>query len=360
MKLLLAVCLLCFPIVVSAAADLELESLQAQPDSDSHSLMLKLYMTNHGPADANHLACNIYLYAEQKLALSQTLSLNPLPNLGKRVDEIHVDLPAGAVTKGKVEIFDMEEPDLEPSTNSAEVALRNSEVATSDLQIVQADIKATQPITEMFTTIHVRLRNNGPDAAPGVGMQISLLLFNSPILTQEKRVGRIDSGKELDLDLLVSLNKPIPTNSGVFELKLMLDEDKVKDPVDYNNVLTLPVLLAVRMPDLVVEDVRVNERGNLALFVRNTGKAAADPSETALYIDGAVVQRFKTPPLKPEEFQRFMYNASRLAEGTQVVVVADFNADITESSEENNKKTYVVPASSPQTQPKDKKKNVNQ
>jgi hypothetical protein len=356
MKLLLAVYILLLPLFVFASADLKLDSLHAQPDSDSRSLLLKLYMTNQGPADAGHLACNIYLYAEQKLVVSQTVSLNPLANLEKRVDEVQVDLPAAMVTKAKVEIFDSEEPDLQPSTNSAEVVLRTSDGANSDLQIVQAETKSTQPIADLSTVVHVRIRNNGPDAAPGVGMQISLLLFNAPVLTQEKRIGRIESGKDLDLDLPVNLNKPIPTTSGVFELKLMLDEDRVKDPVDYNNVFTLPVQLAIRMPDLIVEDVRVNEKGNLALFIRNTGKAPCDASETALYINGAVVQRFKTPALKPDGSQRFVYGATRPAEGTQVAVVADFNADIAESSEENNKRTFVVPAPVPQTQPKDKNK----
>lgn len=356
MKLLLAVCALLLPLFVFASADLELDSLQAQPDTDSHSLLLKLYMTNHGPADAMQLACNIYLYAEQKLVLSQTLSLNPLVNLDKRTDEIHVDLPAATVTRAKVEIFDSAEPDLQPSSNSAEVVLRSSDIANADLQIVQAEVKSAQPIADLSTVIHVRIRNNGPDVAPAIGMEISLLLFNAPILTQEKRIGRIEVGKDLDIDLPVNLNKPIPTTSGAFELKLVLDEDRVKDPVDYNNVFSVPVQLTIRMPDLIVEDLRVSERGNLAIFIRNAGKAPCDPSETALYLNGAVVQRYKTPAMRPNESQRFVYNASKLAEGTQVAVVADFNADIAESSEENNKMTLVVPAPAVQTQPKDKNK----
>lgn len=356
MKLFLIVCGLLLPLLAFASADLELESLQAQIDSDTHSLVLKLYLTNHGPADANRLACNVYLYAEQKLILSQTVSLDPLLNLQKRVDEVRVDLPAAMATRTMVEVFDGDEPDLQPSTNSAEVALRTSDVANADLSIVQADIKLPQPIAEVAVPLHVRLHNSGPDTAPGVGIELSLLLFNTAVVTQEKRIGRIESGKDLEVDVALGLNKSIPTPNGVIQLKLMLDEDRVRDPVEYNNVFTLPVQLTIRMPDLVVEDIRVNEKGNLALFIRNAGKAPSDPSETALYINGAVVQRYKTPAMRPDESQRFVYGSTKLVEGTQVAVVADFNADVAEASEENNKRSFVVPEQPPQTQPKDKNK----
>src|SRR4029079_18130391 len=132
------------------------------------------------------------LFGSQKLLLSQTLSLNPLANQEKRVESIPVDLPKAAVTAVKVEVFYSQEPDFQPSSNSQQVSLKPTSNANADLQIVNAEVKTPQPVSENKVTVHVSVRNNGPDPATNVGLKISLLIFNNPLLEQEKRIGRLD------------------------------------------------------------------------------------------------------------------------------------------------------------------------
>lgn len=336
--LFLAVLFGCVPLF--ASSDLELESLQAQPDPNGRVVQLKLYLSNQGPADANLLACNIYLLGSQKLLLSQTLSLNPLANQEKRVDSIQVDLPKATVTAVKVEIFDSQEPDFQPSSNSQQVSLKPTGNANADLQIVDAEIKTTQPVSENKVTLHVRLRNNGPDPAPNVGLKISLLIFNNPVLEQEKRIGRLDAAKEQEVDILFALNKTIASSDGVFEINLLVDPEKITDAVDYNNKISVPVQLTPRLPDLVIQEIKVNEKGNLAFFVQNKGNAPSSVSDTVLTINGALIQHYKTSNLSPNEIQRFVYSGGTLLPGSQVSVIADYNADNAEVSETNNKSNF--------------------
>jgi subtilase family serine protease len=61
---------------------------------------------------------------------------------------------------------------------------------------------------------------------------------------------------------------------------------------------------------------------------------------TALYINGALTQRYETGVLQPGSTQRFEYRAPEIATGTKISIVADFNADVQEFSEENNRLNY--------------------
>ena len=67
--------------------------------------------------------------------------------------------------------------------------------------------------------------------------------------------------------------------------------------------------------------------------------ARSTSSITALYVNGALVERFNTQEIGPRGTQAFRFNTLKLSEQDNIVVVADFNADVEEASEENNRAT---------------------
>src|SRR5215471_13106552 len=103
------------PIISFAAADLQLQSLRADIESDGKSLTLQINVMNAGPNDANQIGCNIYLYAQEKLITSQNSSFAALSAHSSRKEMIAIDLPPHPISSVKVEVFDGQEADLQPS-----------------------------------------------------------------------------------------------------------------------------------------------------------------------------------------------------------------------------------------------------
>ncbi|HET6268359.1 MAG TPA: CARDB domain-containing protein, partial [Acidobacteriota bacterium] len=103
-----------------ATADLELQSLQVQIDSQAHVLQIRVYLANHGPDNAPQPGCNVYLYSNQKLVLSQNFLLQSIAAQEVRTDSLKIELPAGTITTVKAEIYDSQQPDVQPSNNIAQ------------------------------------------------------------------------------------------------------------------------------------------------------------------------------------------------------------------------------------------------
>ncbi|HEY4491882.1 MAG TPA: CARDB domain-containing protein, partial [Acidobacteriota bacterium] len=113
-------------------------------------------------------------------------------------------------------------------------------------------------------------------------------------------------------------------------------------PDTQNSSIKIPVSLVAKMPDLAPKDVSVDKRGILSFSIANKGNSLCRDSVTAVYINGALVQRFNTRQLRAGDLQRFQHSATRVASGAQISIVADFNADTQEASEENNRLNYIV------------------
>jgi subtilase family serine protease len=323
-----------------ASADLELQSLRVQIDSQAHVMQIRVYLANHGPDNAPQPGCNVYLYSNQKLVLSQNFLLQSIAAQETRTDSIKLDLPAGTISSVKAEIYDSQQPDVQPSNNVAQANLSALGVTTADVQILEASIKTNQPVEERVAIVKVRVHNNGPDLAINSNLKVSLVLFGNAVVWQEKRIQKIEPGSDSDMEMPVVMNKPISSSNGTFLIQITPDDTKTKDPDETNNSYTLPVQLVLRMPDLVIKDVGINAKGVLVFSVSNAGNAPADPSVTALFINGALIERYKTPQIRPKEKQTFRYDEDVIAPGTQVSIVADYNADVAESSEENNRTNF--------------------
>jgi len=343
MKKLLIVIISFWPFIAYGAADLQLRSIRAVMETDNKTMDLQVAISNQGPNDASHIACNIYVYAEQKLVISQNANISPLLANASRKETFSVDLPAQAVTTVKVEIFDTEQPDTQPSNNSSQVNIKPPDVRTADLQIVDAAVQGEQPLRERGVSLRVRLRNNGPDSIGQTRLQADIMVFNSSVAKADKKIGKLTSGEEFELNMPLMLPRTIASSQGTIVVKWNAPEDEILDSAPENNELDIPVGLALRLPDLLPKDITLDQTGVLTFTIVNKGNSFAERSIAALYINGALIQRYKVPELRAGEDKKFQYTPdSPLPNGALVTVVADFNADVDEGSEENNRLTYQV------------------
>jgi len=343
MKTALVLILLLMPVVVFASADLQLRSLRAVMETDNKTMDLQVAISNQGPDNANHIGCNIYVYAEQKLVISQNANISPLAANASRKETFSVDLPAQAVTTVKVEIFDTEQPDTQPSNNSSQVNIKPPDVRTADLQVVEASVQGEQPLRERGVSLRVRVRNNGPDSVGQTRLQADIMVFNSSVAKTEKKIGKLTSGEEFELNMPLMLPRTIASSQGTIVVKWNAPEDEILDSAPENNEFDIPVGLALRLPDLLPKDITLDKTGLLTFTIVNKGNSFAERSVVALYINGALIQRYKVPELRAGEEKKFQYTPdSVLPNGALVTVVADYNADVDESSEENNRLTYQV------------------
>lgn len=343
MKKLLIVIISFWPFIAYGAADLQLRSLRAVMETDNKTMDLQVTISNQGPGDANHIGCNIYVYAEQKLVISQNATVSPLAANASRQETFSLDLPAQAVTTVKVEIFDTEQPDTQPSNNSSQVNVKPPNVRTADLQIVDVSVQGEQPLRERGVSLRVRVRNNGPDSIAQTRIQADLMVFSESVAKADKKIGKLTSGEEFELTVPMMLPRTIASSQGTIVVKWSAPEDEILDPAPENNEFVVPVGLALRLPDLQPKDIALDKTGVLSFTIVNKGNSFAERSVAALYINGALIQRYKVPELRAGEEKKFQYKPdAALPNGAKITVVADFNADVDESSEENNRLTYQV------------------
>ena len=315
--------------VVFPAADLEIKTLRGIPAKE---FSIDFSILNHGPAAANRPGCNLYFYANERLVLSQTVNLAPLEAGKSRKETLAVDLPSQAVTAVKVEVFDSEQPDTQPSTNFLQMNIKPPDLRTADLQILE--VKAEDLNQRRGGGYVVKLRNNGPDRIPISRLDVELEVFGKAIARAEKRVERLDPGSESEARVQIPSAPIIASTNGSLSVNWRAD---VEDSDLTNNVYKIPLALTLRMPDLLPVKFNVDRDGTLSFMINNKGNAKAAASVTAVYVNGALVERFNTQEIGPRGSQHFRYKEMKLTTEDKIAIVADFNADIEESSEENNR-----------------------
>ena len=318
-----------------AAADLEIKTLKGTPSSQQ--FVIEFQVINHGPAVANKVGCNVYFYANERLVLSQAASLAPLAVGASRKETLTVDSPTTAVTTVKVEIFDSEQPDTQPSTNFLQMNLKPPHLLKADLQIV--DVKMEEAKEKGKGGFLVRLRNNGPDRVPISRLNVELEVFGEAIASSEKRVDRMGPGGEMETRVQIPNAGIITSTNGSLTLRWNAE---VEDVDAANNIFKIPVPLTLRMPDLLPVRIAVDRMGVLTFAITNKGNARSSATVTALYINGALVERFPTQEIGPRGTHPFRYNTMKLSPQDKIAVVSDFNADVEEASEENNRATPVA------------------
>jgi hypothetical protein len=325
---LLLILFLLFSNLAFAAADLELQSVKGFPGAE---FKVEFVVANHGPDPASHPGCNIYFYSNETLVLSQTMNLSPLASGAARTEELTLLVPKKPVTTVKVEVFDSQQPDLQPSTNFMQIYIKPPDLRTADMQIVE--VKTDEQKGEGI--FRVRLRNNGPARIAPSRLKVELVLFGEVIARSDKRVDRLDSAGELETRIQIPNAPVIPATNGLLYLRWQSDE--VQDSEPSNNVYKVAVPLVLRMPDLLPVKPTIDRQGVLSFAINNRGNVKAGTSITALYINGALVERYNTPEIRPQGSSQYRYKAMKLSAEDNIVIVADFNADVEESSEENNR-----------------------
>jgi len=336
MKISFSLLFLLISSVVFAAADLELKSLAAIPDVTTTTLQIKLDLANNGPANADHAACNVYVYSGGRLLFTQNRSLASLAASATRIETLRVELPPGPVTALKAEVYDSVEPDIQPSNNVAQVNIKTPDLKDADLQILEVAVAAVnQPGARL--AIRTRLRNNGPASVPASVLSVELSVFEKKVAANERKIGRLAAGEDLEIVVPLPLTKTISSTIGNCLVKWNFAGPDFADsnPDDNSYLLTVP--LTPKMPDLLPEGLLIDRRGIFSFTISNKGNYRSGSSVTALYINGALIQRFDTPELQPGGSKKYQYAATKILPDTQISVVTDFNADVEESSEENNK-----------------------
>jgi subtilase family serine protease len=338
-RLFLAVILLAHTAVF-AAADLEIRSIKALPGDRSQPLRvhLTLDIINHGPEPASNIGCNVYVYANQRLLLSQHFAFQPLAPNQDREEALEIDLPSDSATAIKVEVYDSLQPDTQPSTNFLQANIKPPDYKRSDLNIEDSNIETVQPLFNK-AVLTLKLINNGPDPLPYSKLTINLVVYDNVVDSTDRRLPRLASGEETELKIPFNFASSYRATEGRIEILFASPDPDVLDPVPENNKVSIPVQLIPRLPDLIPQNIKIDKRGVLTFEVLNKGNVRSSASVTALYINGALVQRFNTPELPPGSPQRVQY-ATKIPVDSYITVVCDFNADVEEASEENNRLNY--------------------
>jgi hypothetical protein len=211
--------------------------------------------------------------------------------------------------------------------------LKGPDLRRADLQIL--DVKPDDPKEKGRDRFLVTLRNNGPDRIGATKLLVELEVFGKIIGSSDKRIDRMNAGEDEETRVEIPKTVIIPSTNGTLYLRWFSSE--VEDLEVSNNVYKLPVQLPLRMPDLVPVKPTIDRNGVLSFSVQNQGNARAEASVTALYINGALVERYNTAELAPRGKRQFRYKATEVSTEDKVVIVADFNADVEEESEENNR-----------------------
>jgi subtilase family serine protease len=345
MKLLFFSILFAIATTSFAASDLEVIKVTPSIDPDQQLLKLQLSISNHGPASSERPRCRLSIYSGQQIVDSAIYELQPLASNETREESMDWKIAVPAANAIGVELFDGLQPDEYPFNNFVKMPLRFPGQTRTDLEIVDIKFPDEPKLDGKIAEFRILVRNKGPVEVRSAILRINLMQFQQPIASTSKKIARFEPGDEKEIKIILRLPLAgIAVEQVLFEAVCEIQDSAVVESDASNNVFSKPVLLSIRMPDLILRDMRVDSRGNLAFWVVNRGTAPSSPSITALYVNGALVRRFNTPEMAGGKSRRHVYGGTKVPAGTQVAVVADFNADMTESSEENNRLNFTVPS----------------
>lgn len=330
------VCLLLIIILtagtVFSSSDLELQNVQGQ--TADNTLTFTLQYKNHGPAEAKDIGCRIQLYSEDGNVQTYDTPLEPLAAGSSSERDLSFELEIAAVVRAQIEIYDAVEADISPVSNIRIWAPGKR----ADLQITEAVIDTPQPVTGRSILLRLKIHNKGPVAIEKAKLTAELMIFRERALMIENMVRSLGPGEEKEMKITLALSRTkIQTEEGTIHLQATISDTGIEDSTPSNNFYLLPVLLTLRMPDLSVKNIQVSPLGVLSFSVANIGNAACGATTTLLYLNGALTRRYNTPSLSPSAEKRHQYGGTKVLPGTQVTIVSDFNADIQEVSEENNR-----------------------
>ncbi|HSP06394.1 MAG TPA: CARDB domain-containing protein [Acidobacteriota bacterium] len=323
-----------------ASSDLELKDLKQQVSEDGKILDLQFILSNHGPDDASAIGLRLHFLGNHKELSYGEYELQPLAHDTERAGNLQAELPA-SVNGIRVEVYDAAQADVKPTNNVLEADLKMPGSNLADLEIQDGSIVSAQPVQDRNLILRIHVVNHGPAAITNSRAVAELMLFQKTVSSAERRPGRLAAGEERDVQFSIPIPADVPTTEGIVMIHWTLDDDAVQDASNGHNTYSIAVSLVARQPDLVLQDVRVNSRGELSFTVKNVGNAPAGETTTALYVNAALVKRYKTPALRPGAERQHQYGGTKIVPGTQITIVADFNADIAESSEANNRYQFV-------------------
>ncbi len=330
-------------VSVYAAADLELQQVAPSVDPSEGILRVQIAFSNHGSAASEKLRCRLSLYSGQQLVDSLLIPLNPISAGETRQENLEWKITAPAANDLVVELFDETEPDDHPANNSSRLLLRFPGYSKADLEIADVVLPVTERLEGKTAEINVLIRNKGSLEVRSSVLKINLSQFQKQVASAEKKIGRLQPAEEKQVKMILHLpNQGIALEQVLLEVRCDLNDATVEEIDMTNNVFSKPVLLSIRMPDLASRYVKVDGRGNLSFAIMNYGVAVAKPTVTALYINGSLVRRYNTPELRGGKERRHLYGGRKIEKGAQIAVVVDFNADLEESSEENNRWNYTA------------------
>lgn len=333
--LLLLVSSLCY-----ASADLELRDLKSQVSADGKTVTFQFGILNHGPDDAAAVGLRLSMFASRTLLSSGEFEMEPLAKDGERPGALQVDAIPG-LTRVRAELYDSQVADTVPFNNIQEAAVQLPGGSVSDLEIQSGLIVSEQPVKDKNLIVRVHLVNHGPATAVNSRVAVQFMIFQKAVSILEKSPGKLQADEERDLQFSIPIPSDASSTEGVVVVRWLPAEDSTSDPAPGNNAYTLPVALVARQADLVPLYVQVNTRGELVFTIKNKGNTSAAATTTALYLNAALVKRFNTPELAAGGERRHQYGGTKILPGTQITIVADFNADVAESSEENNRFQFV-------------------
>lgn len=330
-------------ITVSAASDLELQQVTPSLDPSEGILRVRIAFANHGSAATEKLRCRLSLYSGQQMVDALLIPLNPIGAGEARQENLEWKITAPAANGLVVELFDETEPDDHPANNSSRLELRFPGFSKADLEIADVVLPATERLEGKTAEFNVLIRNKGALEVRSSVLKINLSQFQKQVTSTEKKIGHLQPAEEKQVKMILRLpNEGIAVEQVLLEVRCELNDSTVEESDMTNNVFSKPILLSIRMPDLAPRYMRVDGRGNLAFAIMNYGVAVAKPTVTALYMNGSLVRRYNTPELRGGKERRHLYGGTKVETGAQITVVADFNADIEESSEENNRLNYTA------------------
>jgi hypothetical protein len=330
---------LLIPFVAQAAADLELQ--QVTPSIEQGVLQVTITISNNGPATAENLKCRLTLYSGQQIVDTIIVALNSVAVEERHKEDLQWKITAPAANVLVAELFDEIEPDDHPANNSSKLTLRFPGYSKADLQLVDVALPTTDRLEGRTAEFNVTVRNNGPEDVRSSLLKINLTQFQKQVAYVERKLGRLDPSDEKQIKIVLRLPlENIPVEQTLLEVRFEMNDTTVEESDSTNNVFTKPILVSIRMPDLIPRSVKINARGNVAFSIANVGTAVAKPTITALYLNGSLVRRYNTPELGAGKERLHIYGGTKVEAGDQVAIVADFNADLEESSEENNRLNY--------------------
>lgn len=324
-----------------ASSDLSLTSLKVEVNPDGKAANAQIVFANSGPEDASAVGVRLTFLSDGKETVSQDFPLQPLAHDAQRSETLSMEL-TGPATVLRAEIYDSVQPDIRPSNNTLESKVRVPGGTTADLAITDGTVVSVQPVQDKSLIVRVHLINRGPETVTNTRATAELMLYQKTVTSAVRSPGRISAGEERDQQFSLAIPSNVPTSEGIVIVRWLHTDPDMQDPSISDNSYSLPVNLLPRQPDLVGGNIGVNAHGELAFSVRNRGNAPAAASTTVLYMNGAQVKRYQTPAIPAGGEKMHHYGGSKFPSGTQFTIVLDYNAEVPESSKENNRIQFIA------------------